>query len=72
MPAIRRICAWCCESEGVELDFDVPTTHGLCSRCFTARMADVLVPGARKRHYRWAGVSDADRILAKPEERKLS
>ncbi len=70
MPARRRVCAWCGESEDAVLDLEVPTTHGLCPGCFNARMADVLAPGARKRRYEWAGVSETDRIRAAPDERR--
>ncbi len=69
MPARRRVCAWCSESEDVVLDFDVRTTHGLCPDCFSERMADVLVPGARKRYYERGGVSKTDRNLSDPDER---
>ncbi len=67
MLAIRRVCAWCGESEDSALDFDIPTTHGLCPRCFTARMA-LAVPGARQRYYERAEVSDTDRIAVDPDE----
>ncbi len=54
MSARHYVCAWCGESDDDTLDPSSQTTHGLCPSCFTARMADVLVPGARERCREWS------------------